>query len=91
LRTGRGTVACETHHLMCVVCGALPGTTCLDEDLRELEQVHPSRRLTIAERNWRTRNGWEPPELTERRGRTAARSRPEQGPAGPGCSPQAGR
>ena len=37
MRTGQDTVACETHHLMCVVCGALPGTTCLDEDLRELE------------------------------------------------------
>ena len=46
---------------MCMVCGALPGTTCLDKDLRELPEVHPSRRLTIAERNWRTRNGWEPP------------------------------
>jgi hypothetical protein len=69
---GEDSVAFETHHLMCMVCGALPGTTCLDEDLRELELVHPSRRLTIAERNWRTRNGWEPPELAERRERSAA-------------------
>jgi hypothetical protein len=56
MRTDADSIACETHHLMCMVCGALPGTTCLDEDLRELELVHPSRRLTIAERNWRTRN-----------------------------------
>ena len=71
---------CETHQLMCVVCGALPGTTCLDEDLRELAEVHPSRRLTIAERNWRTRNGWEPPELAARRERGAAPARPADPP-----------
>lgn len=35
MRTGWDSVACETHHLMCMVCGALPGTTCLDEDMRE--------------------------------------------------------
>jgi hypothetical protein len=41
----------ETHDLMCMVCGALPGTTCIDEDFADLQQVHPSRQLTIAERN----------------------------------------
>ena len=35
MRTGWDSVACETHQLMCMVCGALPGTTCLDEDMRE--------------------------------------------------------
>jgi hypothetical protein len=50
-----------------MVCGALPGTTCLDEDYQELAQVHPSRRMSIGERNWRFRQGWEPPELIERR------------------------
>jgi hypothetical protein len=57
----------ETHHLTCMVCGALPGTTCLDEDYQELARVHPSRRMSIGERNWRFRQGWEPPELVERR------------------------
>jgi hypothetical protein len=56
----------ETHHLTCMVCGALPGITCVDGD-QERAEVHPSRRLSIAERNWRSRNGWEPPELVERR------------------------
>lgn len=55
----------ETHHLMCMVCGALPGTTCIDSDFQELPQVHPSRRMTISERNWQSRQGWEPPELVE--------------------------
>ena len=35
MRTGWDSVACETHRLMCMVCGALPGTTRLDEDMRE--------------------------------------------------------
>jgi hypothetical protein len=39
--------------------------TCLDEDFTELLQVHPSRRLTIAERNCKTRDGREPPELVD--------------------------
>ena len=69
MRTGEDSAAGETHQLMCMVCGALPGTTCLDEDLRERQLVRPSRRLTIAERNWRTRNGWEPPGLAQRRER----------------------
>lgn len=57
----------ETYHLTCMVCGALPGTTCIGEGAEELSEVHPSRRLTIAERNWRTLRGWEPPELVEKR------------------------
>jgi hypothetical protein len=28
----------ETYHLTCMVCGAPPGTTCLDEDYQELPQ-----------------------------------------------------
>ena len=61
----------ETHHLPCMVCGALPGITCVDDD-QERAEVHPSRRMSIAERNWRSRNGWEPPELAERRRRRQA-------------------
>lgn len=61
----------ETHHLTCMVCGALPGITCVDGD-QERAEVHPSRRMSIAERNWRSRNGWEPPELVERRRRQRA-------------------
>jgi hypothetical protein len=58
----------ETYHLTCPVCSALPGTSCIDEDYRELAEIHPSRRVSIAERNRRRRaSGWEPPELTERR------------------------
>jgi hypothetical protein len=63
---------CETHHLMCMVCGALPGVSCIDGD-QERSQVHPSRRMSIAERNWRSRQGWEPPELAERRREQRAR------------------
>jgi hypothetical protein len=65
----------ETYHLTCMVCGALPGTTCLDEDYQELAQVHPSRRMSIGERNWRFRQGWEPPELVERRRKRQAEER----------------
>jgi hypothetical protein len=61
----------ETHHLTCMVCGALPGVTCVDGD-QERPEVHPSRRMSIPERNWRSRNGWEPPELVERRRRRRA-------------------
>jgi hypothetical protein len=61
----------ETYHLTCMVCGALPGTTCIEDD-RELAEVHPSRRMTISERNWRFRQGWEPPELVERRRKRSA-------------------
>jgi hypothetical protein len=57
----------ETYHLTCPVCGALPGTSCI-EDYQELERVHPSRRMSVAERNRRhATSGWEPPELAERR------------------------
>ena len=62
----------ETYHLTCMVCGALPGTTCLDEDYQELAWVHPSRRVSIEERNRRFSNGWEPPEIAERRRRRKA-------------------
>jgi hypothetical protein len=61
----------ETYHLTCMVCGALPGMTCVDGD-QERAEVHPSRRMSITERNWRARNGWEPPELVERRRRRRA-------------------
>lgn len=58
----------ETYHLTCPVCGALPGTSCIDEEFQELARVHPSRRMSVAERNWRRHeSGWEPPELVERR------------------------
>lgn len=56
----------ETHHLTCMVCGALPGTTCIDDDYQELPQVHPSRRMSLGERNWRFGQGWQPPELAEK-------------------------
>ena len=56
----------ETHHLTCMVGGALPDTTCIDED-QARAQIHPSRRMSIAERNWRSGHGWEPPELVKRR------------------------
>ncbi len=56
----------ETSHLTCMVCGALPGTTCIDDSFQELPEVHPSRRMSIAERNWRFRQGWVPPELAEK-------------------------
>jgi hypothetical protein len=57
----------ETYHLTCPVCGALPGTSCI-ENYPELDRVHPSRRMSVAERNRRhAATGWEPPELTERR------------------------
>jgi len=61
----------ETRHLTCIVCGALPGATCVD-GYQERAEVHPSRRMSIAERNWRSRNGWEPPELIDRRRRRQA-------------------
>jgi hypothetical protein len=79
----------ETYHLTCMVCGALPGTTCLDEDYQELPQVHPSRRMSIGERNWRFRQGWEPPELVEQRRKRHAEEKaraalfnPRHGPEG---------
>jgi hypothetical protein len=57
----------ETYHLTCPVCSALPGTSCIDEGYQELAKVHPSRRISIAERNRRhAASGWEPPELAER-------------------------
>jgi hypothetical protein len=63
---GRSDSGFETYHLTCPVCGALPRTTCIDENYRELEKVHPSRRMSIVERNQRSGEGWEPPELEER-------------------------
>ena len=89
--TGDDGIACETDHLMCMVCGPLPGITRLDEDLRELLEMHPSRRLTIAERNWRTRNGWEPPELAGRSERRVSRSRPRTSMAGSAYPPRVRR
>jgi hypothetical protein len=57
----------QTYHLTCPVCGALPGTTCIGDAYQELPEVHPSRRVSIAERNRRwSADGWEPPELAER-------------------------
>jgi hypothetical protein len=56
----------EVHHPVCPVCGALPGTTCV-QDGQKRDQVHPSRRLSIAERNRRSVRGWIPPELAARR------------------------
>jgi hypothetical protein len=44
---------------------AFPGTACIDRDFHELPQVHPSRRMSISERNWRSGQGWEPPELVQ--------------------------
>ncbi|GGS75977.1 hypothetical protein GCM10010156_38520 [Planobispora rosea] len=58
----RGRPEAERHHLSCPVCGALPGTSCLQEGA-EREKIHPSRRMPIAERNWRSATGWIPPEL----------------------------
>ena len=85
-RRGGGS---ETYHLTCPVCGALPGTSCL-EDYQELERIHPSRRMSVAERNRRhAASGWEPPELVERRLRerdAEAASAPPPGP-GPGPGP----
>jgi hypothetical protein len=63
----------EIHHLTCMVCGALPGTTCIDDDYQELAEVHPSRRLSIQERNRRFGEGWVPPEVAERRRERRAR------------------
>lgn len=77
----------QIHHLTCPVCGALPGTTCIDENYRELPEIHPSRRVSIAERNRRFSEGWLPPVLAERyqerRAAEAARAPlfdPELGP-----------
>jgi len=62
----------ETCALTCPVCGALPGTSCIEDD-RELAEIHPSRQISIAERNYRRHaSGWEPPELAERRRRAQA-------------------
>ncbi len=36
MRTDDGGMACETHHLTFMVCGALTGTTGLDTNLRTL-------------------------------------------------------
>lgn len=68
MRSRQG-VEFETYHLTCPVCAALPGTSCIDEEYQEMPRIHPSRRMSIAERNRRTATGWEPPELAERRAR----------------------
>jgi hypothetical protein len=91
MRSSRGPEP-ETYHLTCPVCGALPGTSCI-EDYQELERVHPSRRMSVAERNRRhAATGWEPPELAERRVRERAAEgtgrRPVSSP-GPGHGPAA--
>jgi hypothetical protein len=77
----------ETHHLTCPVCGALPGTACVGPGFAELAEVHPSRRMTVSERNWRLAEGWQPPELAderrERKKQATARAalfNPELGP-----------
>ena len=70
----------ETYYLTCPVCGALPGTSCI-EDYQELARVHPSRRMSVAERNRRhAATGWEPPEL-------AGLSLRERGAGGTALSP----
>ena len=45
----------EVHHLTCMVCGALPGTTCIDSDYQELapgapvaEDEHRRAELAVA-------------------------------------------
>jgi hypothetical protein len=65
----------EIYHLTCMVCGALPGTTCIDDDYQELAEVHPSRRVSIQERNRRSAEGWLPPEVAKRRRKRRARER----------------
>jgi hypothetical protein len=46
MRSRRGDEP-ETYYLTCPVCGALPGTSCI-EDYQELARVHPSRRMSVA-------------------------------------------
>jgi len=53
---------------------ALPGAACVDSDFHELLEAHPSRRMTISERNWRNQQGWQPPELAGREKQEAALS-----------------
>ena len=95
MRNRRGGES-ETYHLTCPVCGALPGTSCL-EDYQELERIHPSRRMSVAERNRRhAASGWEPPELAERRltkrnAEAASAPRLGLGPRGQDTGPQAAR
>ena len=71
----------ETYHLMCMVCGALPGMTCVDSDFHELPQVHPSRRISISERNWRSLQGWDRQSCS-----SSAASAGNENPHGPPCS-----
>jgi hypothetical protein len=77
---GRNSSRSETHHLTCPVCGALPQTTCIDWDYQELKKIHASRRMPVAERNRRSAEGWEPPELAERH-RRALEARAAPAPA----------
>jgi hypothetical protein len=78
----------ETYHLTCPVCCALPGTSCIDEDYQELARVHPSRRVSITERNQRRdASGWEPPELAARHARAREARSPLFDPRlGPGAT-----
>jgi hypothetical protein len=55
--SGRNDAGFETYHLMCPICGALPQTTCIDWDFQELERIHLSRRMSVAERNRRSGEG----------------------------------
>ena len=85
MRIGWDSVTYELLQLMCMGCSTVPGTKCLDEDLRELPEVHPTQRLTIAEQHWQTHNGWVPLKLVERRVRQAAR--PQSCSVGRAASP----
>ncbi|WP_149264385.1 hypothetical protein [Actinomadura sp. K4S16] len=79
LRAERQDPEYPTWHLMCPVCGALPGTSCV-QDGQEQRALHPSRRLSIQERNRRAAAGWVPPELAVRR---AQRPQPPALPQAP--------
>jgi hypothetical protein len=54
----------------------------LDEDFTKVAQVHPSWRLAIAERNRKTGDGREPPELVDWRMRKANEARRAPGRSG---------
>jgi hypothetical protein len=87
MRNHRGGES-EVYHLTCPVCGTLPGTSCL-EDYQELGRIHPSRRISVAERSRRhAASGWEPPELTERRLKRRD-AEPASAPPAPGPAPRA--
>ena len=86
MRSRRGDEP-ETYYLTCPVCGALPGTSCI-EDYQELARVHPSRRMSVAERNRRhAATGWEPPELAGLRLRERGTGGTALSPHGAGTAP----